>query len=109
MREWEKNRERFAEDCEHFRICQTNVWENNQVWKYMAENTRNILYQNNDGFRMQEYNMTNLNSTQSMCVLLLTVYLTTRECDTVCLTTRVCDLVPLFLFNIFGVFVPNDW
>ena len=64
----------------------------------MAENTRNIFYQNNDGFRMQEYNMTNPNSTQSMYVLLLTVYL----------TTRVCDLVPLFLFNIFGVFVPND-
>lgn len=106
MREWEKKRERDLPKIMNIldiysNVCQTNVWENNQVWKYMAENTRNIFYQNNDGFRMQEYNMTNPNSTQSMYVLLLTVYLTTRECDTVCLTTRVCDLVPLFLFNIF--------
>ena len=67
------------------------------IWQ---KNPRNIFYQNNDGFRMQEHNMTNPNSTQSMCVLLLTVYLT-RVCGTAYLTTRVCDLVPLFLFNIF--------
>ena len=49
MREWEKEREgdvpKIINISELYsNLCQTNVWENNQVWKYMAENTRNILY-----------------------------------------------------------------